>query len=535
MDCDPMKHKRLTCLILAFIIVFSVCSVTTRFIKAANPPVLSVVLSGTTNTYSIPAEATGSTFKVDVRVDDISGVSPGVNSASYSLTWNPTVLNCIKEADNSWLPSQSDLGDLPLGTASGVATIGQISFDSSNPLACTTTPNVSATFTFQVISAGSCVIGLEPSSNGVPYLTYPDAASESGSDPVIGTTTINATYGLSGSSVHGPTANFIPVTGSTFQMGTMITLDASSSQPGYDAKNCPITNFAWSVEYLNGTTFAAFTGETVTFNASAVGTFWIILIVTANDTQASPNPSYVNTSSVSAQINVVSNTQSTKINITTDRGGMGPGASGGDYGPLQIVRMYAAVTSQSFPLQDENVIFSIQNSKGVTIVTRQASTNQTGIASSYFRLPSSNPTTPQYDFGTWSITASVDFLDTSVNDSITFSFNYLSGIENVTIPATIHRSETLPIQLTINNQYISSQWTKLTVTLFDQAGVPIGSTTIATTQQAQNISVIDTAITIPSWAFTGQATAYLCLLTNATAGQYTPIAPETAARFQILP
>jgi hypothetical protein len=49
--------------------------------------------------------------------------------------------------------------------------------------------------------------------------------------------------------------------------------------------------------------------------------------------------------------------------------------------------------------------------------------------------------------------------------------------------------------------------------------------------QMQNFTVVDATINIPSWAFTGQATAYLCLLTATGAA----LAPENVANFQILP
>lgn len=528
-----MKHKSLICLTLTFLIAFSVFSVTTLFINAATAPVLSVVLSGTLNTYSIPARGVGSTFKVDVRVDDVSSVTLGINSASYSLTWNPAVLTCTSKTDNTWLPSQSNLGDLPLNGTSGVDTIGQIAFSLTNASASTTTPSVSATFTFQVVSTGSSVIGLEPSSIGVAYLDYPN--NEGVTTAVIGTTTVNATYGSSSttptSTVHGPIANFTPSDGSSFMLGSSITLNATLSQPGYDTETCPITNYAWSVEYLNGTTLASFTGENATFNAMVVGTFRIILIVTAVDIHSPSNPSYESADSTSAIINVISSTSLVNIDVFTDQSGTGPTVSSRAYGPLQLVQMYASVTYDSASMPEENVIFSIKNSNDSVIAVRQGITNQTGIASANFRLPTPDPSAPQNSFGIWSVTASVTVIDVAVSNTTNFTFNYQSGIENVTIPASVYRNETLPIQLIINNQELSTQWTQLSITLFDQARIPIGSSTLTATQQTQSLTVIDATITIPSWAFPGQATVYLCLLTNST---NVPIAPESIANFTIL-
>ena len=82
----------------------------------------------------------------------------------------------------------------------------------------------------------------------------------------------------------------------------------------------------------------------------------------------------------------------------------------------------------------------------------------------------------------------------------------------------VHIGQTLPIELTIDNGLFSAPCSELDITIFDQANVPIGSFTYTNTQQMQNFTVIDLTISIPSWAFTGQATAYMCYYTaNGTA------------------
>jgi len=543
-----MKHKSMICLVLTFLIAFSIFSVTTRFIDAASTPVLSIVPTGqagaAAGTFTdIPLQAVGSTFSVDVRVDDYASVTnggknPGVSGASYEIFWNPAVLEYISKTDNSWLPNQSNAGDLTNDVSYGNLTIGQIAFNTANPFvtADSSTGSVSATIKFQVLSAGSSAITLQPQ-KGVPYLVAPETNDEGTTfgEPVTGTETANAQYGSSSTpppSVYGPTAIFTPTDGSTFKLGFSITLDASLSQPGYDTKTCNITSYVWSVEFLNGTTFTSLTGEAPTFTATVDGTFQVILIVTANDVAATPSPSYVSTGSSSDFISVVSTLQSVSIDVFTDKGGVGQGVSSGAYGPLQQVQTYALVTYENTPMPDEMVAFTILDANG-TDYYREGVTNDTGIASIQpsFRLPAPEFGSPQTSFGTWSITAAVNVLGSTVNDTAKFTFTYLNGVENVAIPATVYRNETLPIQLTINNQELSTQWTQLSITLFDQAGIPIGSSTITATQQTQNLSVIDASINIPSWAFPGQATAYLCLTSTSTE---VPLAPETIANFTIL-
>jgi hypothetical protein len=392
-----------------------------------------------------------------------------------------------------------------------------------------------ATMTFSILKSGSCQISLNETEFDSP-------PSSNGESAIIPVTITNATFTTlsdspsptTNTSTHGPTANFSPADESYFQTGTSITLNASSSQPGYDTENCPITDYSWSIEYLNGTTLSSLSGENATFNATTAGTFRIILIVTAVDVHSPMNPSYSTTDSTSAIINVVSNTPSVDINVFTDNTGADSGASTPAYGPLQLVQMYALVTVNNASTPDQNVLFYIQNSIESVIAVRQGNTNETGTATANFTLPTPDPNSPQNSFGNWYITASVDIMGSTINDTANFTFNYQSGIENIQIPASIQRSETLPIQLTVNNAYLSGQWTKLSITIFDQAGIPIGSATITADQQTQNITIIAATITIPSWAFTGQATAYFCLLSASSNTQDVPIAPETVAQFQIL-
>jgi hypothetical protein len=175
-------------------------------------------------------------------------------------------------------------------------------------------------------------------------------------------------------------------------------------------------------------------------------------------------------------------------------------------------------------------MFTILDVNGASYY-RQGETNQSGIATidPPFRMP---PDLGQSSFGTWSITASADVLGETITSTVNFTFAYVNSVEgNVTIPASIYRGETLPIQFTIDNQELSASLTQVSITLFDNASEPIGSSTLNVTQQTQNITVIDAAIPIPSWAFTGQATAYICLLSNSA---NVPLAPETAAKFNIL-
>lgn len=89
----------------------------------------------------------------------------------------------------------------------------------------------------------------------------------------------------------------------------------------------------------------------------------------------------------------------------------------------------------------------------------------------------------------------------------------------------------MPIELNVDNGLFSAPSSELDITVFDQANVPIGSFTYTNTFELQNFTVFDLTLSVPSYAFPGEASVCICLLTaNGTA-----LAPETIAHFQILP
>lgn len=223
--------------------------------------------------------------------------------------------------------------------------------------------------------------------------------------------------------------------------------------------------------------------------------------------------------------------QNAHIQVFTNKGGIGASGTSATYGPQDLLEIYALLTYQNSALPDQDLSFSVQNDNGTIIAIEDAVTNQTGIAHVEYRLPSPDPNATLIVFGTWKITASLKVLQVVVSNSTTFNFNYLSNVESIQIPATIHVSQVMPIELTIDTGLFATPGSELDITLFDQANIPIGSYTFTNAMQMQNFTVVDATIAIPSWAFTGQATVCMCLLTaNGTA-----LAPETVATFQILP
>ena len=125
----------------------------------------------------------------------------------------PQCSNTYPDSDGTWLPSQSNAGDLQNNVANGQITFGQIAFGSSSFLtADSASGSVSATITFQVVSNSvGTTIGLEQQGANVPFLGAPETVGGLTSNHgVPNVTAVNAQYGTVSSPTPTPTSTPTP-------------------------------------------------------------------------------------------------------------------------------------------------------------------------------------------------------------------------------------------------------------------------------------------------------------------------------------
>jgi hypothetical protein len=495
-------------------------------VKSDTPDVSEIVVGPDPNPIN-------TTLTVELRIDNASNIwGWGVDT----ITWNSSVLQCKTVLEGSFLKNSGSTLFLPPGSidnSNGVL-LGGLNDAFSSRMVSDASSGVLAILKFNVTGYGTSSLSIVN-----PILHDIDGNSDSGTSPACNNATVFVTDVPTDSHIaHGPIANFsfVPENQTSFFVGAPITLDASSSQAGYDTENvseaCPITDYNWRIEYLNGTLFKTFNGTHVSFTVLTEGDLRIILNVTASDPHLPSNSDFISTSSINSTISIVSPPVS-DVDVFTNRGGIGSMADGGAYGVQELVRMYALVTYAGVPVVNRDVAFSIQDAMGTTVALRVARTNETGVASVDYRLL--NPGSAALVTTIWSITASVSVSELTVSDTMYFPFAYLGTIVNLQLPSSVHRSESLPIQFTICNFVNSTAWSEVEVTVFDNASVPIGSFSVDHAPQMQNSTVISATIPISTWAFTGQATVYICLLTQSSEHVMVPMAPETVQIFQILP
>jgi len=70
------------------------------------------------------------------------------------------------------------------------------------------------------------------------------------------------------------------------------------------------------------------------------------------------------------------------------------------------------------------------------------------------------------------------------------------------------------------------------ITIYDQNEVPIGSSLSTVSNAASGASVSET-FTIPMWAYVGEATVYVNILTGNPTSGGVPLCPERTANFLI--
>ena len=369
-----MKSKKIVMFIA--IIVMVVSPPFFYLSRESSTPTISFNPSSISNTNL----TVGSTFTVALQVSNAINVW----GWGATITWNASILQLKgTPVEGPFLKSAGSTAFIPVPADNDAGILdGLGSVLMSNTVSASGDGNLTY-LTFSVKGTGSCQIRITSAQLvGVP--------ADLGSDPPsIPVTVSNATFSNvatpNSNSGYGPKASFTPFDGSSFGLGSTIQLDASSSTPGYDTVNgtetCPITTYAWRIEYLNGTTFTSLFGQNVSFTASAEGNFRITLIVIAVDPHLPSDSGFTSTDSASAIIEVVSNPYDTKIDVFTDRGGVGSGVSSGEYGPLDLVQMYSSIIYHNSSVVNQNVLFTIKNANASVIAVRQGVTNGTGIAS----------------------------------------------------------------------------------------------------------------------------------------------------------
>lgn len=490
-----------------------------------------MAVGGPTVTLSAPPSglSLGSTFTITATISsDATNVWQWVIT---NLNWNPAVLNMSADPlMGTYLtgatlftsaPYDNTIGNLPEVSNTKMTSAG----DSGAGLL--------VTFTFKVVGFGTSDITMESA-----VVKSPDAGH-----PTTQCTVVNTTFNLPPPPPYGPTAVITtPADNAFLNKGTSITLDGSNSLPGFTGTAAaPITTWAWSVDLGNdGSVDNTYNSATPgSFADNTIGDTKITLTVTAPTATPTTNTKTI-------IVHIVAPPTGAAVDVFTQRGGQFQGAPSDAFGPQENVTIYANVTYNNVPVAQKDVSFEVRDKTNTTVVLAASNrTDANGIATYIFRLPWPD-VNPDNTFGIWTIFASVDISQNITKDTCTFEFNYTMQLPSVrTVSALTGGVSKLSfardpypqhvyVEVTAVNIRNVAQSCIVTVTIYDEARVPIGVMNLGFNNVAAHGSQTNTFdLTIPHYAFVGQAKAYANALTGIPSAGGVPFCPEKSAQFTI--
>jgi hypothetical protein len=223
------------------------------------------------------------------------------------------------------------------------------------------------------------------------------------------------------------------------------------------------------------------------------------------------------------------------LDVYTQRGGRGKGVWSDAFAPQEEVIISALMTYKGEPLENKLVGFEVHDPTGYVWDFRSNSTDENGIATVSFRIPS-NPV-----FGAWSVFATGDIAGQAFNDTVPFKVGWLIEIiqiETVDMygnsKSSFVRGEHLSFNVTVQNIAFTSKEATITIAVYDECVVPIGLVVLqnwVVGSGSTETFIID--LEIPEWAYVGMGIVHANAYTNALQEGGAPYCPETSAIFRI--
>jgi hypothetical protein len=531
-----MKGKTKTLLSLAIVISIVFAALPIAAVKALPTTVEVIFENGLHTIEKVPCNV----FIVTFKIFD----APAMDFWDMEIHWNPAVLELQTGTTNDVVQGgfMSAFGTTVFAlqapnNAAGILPDIACGFLSGGPASGT---GILMTIAFHAKATGTSAITIWQ--NGVEsYLL-------NGADLVV-FTEVNGQVDVPPPPATPPQAIITtPADGAMVPVCNDVLLGGLDSTDGFDTlpppgEVCPITDYEWAVDFHNGTIAILHGGETF-FHCDGPGLVTITLTVTAPDPTPPSAPGYVPTDSMTIEILQVAPVLGPSIDIYTARGGEGIFVDATDgqypyhwsdaYGPQEEVCVFAKVTYNDEPVEYKPVVFEVMDPSGNGRDFRVVFTDANGIAAACFRIPWEG-SDAEAMFGNWSILGVVSISEVEVHDVVKFKFGYILSIVGLTVtPFSLHKLETMTVDVDIQSISMAPYDTVLVITAADEAGVPIGFAYALFTVDPEDGLSAGHTITIPQWAFVGMGTVYVNLLTDWPGYGGVPYCPEETAPFLVL-
>jgi len=518
-----------------------------------------------------------STFTVSVMIN-----SPDISiwSGQIGIGWNPAVLDCTSftkgsAIDASWLWLSGTINH----TGGYVSFSGWSCTAGEEPGWNSTSPvpgdGEFVKYTFKVLTYYNGNVDLNLTSavgNPSPdkfYKTKLNEKVDSTIQEITPITLVDGTFvGMPPPPPYGPTAH-LTVTPSTGTEPLLVTLDGSTSTPGFDGTN-PVPIDTYYFDFGDLSPIVVQTTPTTT-HTYAAGTWTANLTVHAA-TPVNPYSTDLKQVKVFAKPtgpNIDLYTQNYRSYITDGTGhdhwtpynGTGPSQPADAYTSQDLVKLYAKVTYNNDIVAQKLVTFEVHFPNGTTALTRTAMTDLNGVAEVDFRIPAPCDGADKV-FGTWFVYADVDIAEVKVYDNMTFlvgwiidTYNdwttmglygpaYTPGPTWLTITDPINKGQVATVNDTVINIAYVNVFAQFATTLYDEQNYPIGFMTFNMIVPGR-ASYPDGAIVvtpigpynfqIPMWAYVGVGTVFMNAYTAIPSQCGLPYSPEEAVSFEIKP
>jgi len=195
-------------------------------------------------------------------------------------------------------------------------------------------------------------------------------------------------------------------------------------------------------------------------------------------------------------------------------GGQGLNMPSDMFWPQKQVELYANVTYNYWPVQQKDVAFEVRDPHGTLVTIQVARTDADGVAHTWYRIPWPCDH-PEYLFGVWTVTATVDIACIVVNDTMQFHFDYLVEIFKVTTDKfQVNHYECFNVIIEYGSHAQQEYPVVIQAILYDNLNVPVAQGYVETTVggtvfcQYKNNTVI-IPLCIPKYAFAGIANIYV--------------------------
>lgn len=213
---------------------------------------------------------------------------------------------------------------------------------------------------------------------------------------------------------------------------------------------------------------------------------------------------------------------------TTRNIGEGPNAAADAFAPQEEVTLFAKLTYLRAPVQLKEVAWEIHAPNG-EIYYRQSETDMKGIANITIRMP----WWEEY-FGEWWVLAKASIAEEPVNDTLTFQLGYIISVNSSKTLSPVNRGEEVTVQIFLKNIGDISRNVYITVTVYDDVGMPVASGGRNETVAPGVTGPYTFQLLIAEWAHVGVGTVYINLFTDVPPSECgTCYAPEHVQTFQI--